>query len=150
MSIKRFIPLLAALCAALLVAAVAVAALPGKAQYSGQTSDNSTIRLRLSGNGKRVAKLRVYYKVTCSDGHSHTTYTDVLNLRLGRGGKFAGKGSYIGSGDGSKNSFKVAGTVTTKKAKGSFALTASGKDPTTGSAVNCKTGSLTWSAARKG
>lgn len=150
MQLKRLPPIAAVLATALLVSSVALAALPGKAQYSGQTSDHSTVRLRLSNSGKRVAKLRIYYAVNCNDGKSHTTYTDVLNLRLAKNGAFAGKGSYIGSGDGSKNKFKIAGKVTTKKATGTFSLTASGTDPTTGQTVDCKTGSLTWSAVRKG
>jgi hypothetical protein len=150
MTVNRFIPILGALCAALLASSVAIAALPGKAQYSGQTSDSSTVRLRLSSSGKRVAKMRIYYKVTCDDGRNHTTYTDILNLRLGRTGKFAGKGTYTGSGDGSKNRFKVAGAVTKKNAKGSFSLTASGTDPTTARTVNCRTAALSWSALRKG
>jgi hypothetical protein len=149
MSKTRFIPVVAALCAALLMASPAIAALPHKARYSGQTSDNSTVRLRISNDGKRVAKLRIFYKVTCDDGRTNTTFTDVLNLRVHKHGKFAGQGTYTGSGDGSKNSFKVAGTVSKKKATGSFSLTATGTDQQTGKTISCQTGPLTWSALRK-
>jgi hypothetical protein len=88
--------------------------------------------------------MRIHYTVTCNDGKDRKpTYTDVLDARLKKDGTFSGSGSYEGSQGHDLNRFKVAGTVTKRRAHGTFSLTSSAGD------VRCKTGKLTWSAKRQ-
>jgi hypothetical protein len=145
---------LTALMAAALVALVAVplavgAALPGGAKYAGTTDDNHAVTVRLSGDAKRVKRLRINYTVTCDDGHSGDTYTDVLNAKVRSDHSFRASGMYTGSGDGSQNVFKTTGKVFARRASGTFSLTATSKPDANGTVLKCKTGKLTWSAKRQ-
>ena len=117
-------------------------ALPGGARYLGKTDTGRAVSVRLNGDASRVKRMRIHYDVTCDNGHAAQTYTDILNPRVHKDGTFKASGTYTGSGDGSKNDFKVAGKITSKKATGTFSLTA------TTSTVHCKTGKLTWTANR--
>jgi hypothetical protein len=119
-------------------------ALPGGARYLGETDDGGAVSLRLSGDAKHVKRMRIHYTVTCNDGQERKpTYTDILDARLGKGGKFSGSGSYQGSIGKDTNTFKVSGKVTAKTAHGTFSLTSTAGD------VRCKTGKLAWSAKRQ-
>src|SRR3954468_5057662 len=111
-------------CTTLPVAALAVlvavplalaAALPGGGKYAGKTDDAQSVTLRLTSDAKRVKKMRIHYTVTCNDGRSGDTYTDILNPRIRSDHTFRGSGTYKGSGDGSENVFKVTGKVSAKK-----------------------------------
>jgi hypothetical protein len=125
------------------------AALKGGARYVGKTVDGAPVQLRLTGNAMRVSKMRINYKVTCDNGGSGDTYTDILNARVRSDHSFAAAGKYTGASDGSVNRFKVAGKLSARKASGTFTLTATGKEAATGAKVVCKTGPLRWSATRK-
>jgi hypothetical protein len=141
LTIARSIALSAALFALL---AGAADALPGGARYVGDTDDGGAVFLRLNANATRVKRMRIHYTVTCNDGKDRKpTYTDVLDARLKKDGTFSGSGSYEGSQGHDLNRFKVAGTVTKRRAHGTFSLTSSAGD------VRCKTGKLTWSAKRQ-
>jgi hypothetical protein len=122
------------------------APLPGGGKYVGQTSDGGPVLVRLTGDAKRVKRMRISYTVTCDDGRSGDTYTDILNPRVRSDHTFVASGTYTGSGDGSQNVFKVAGKLYAKKAKGTFSLTAT--STVNGATVHCNTGKLTWSAKR--
>lgn len=144
---------LTALPAATLAALVAVpialgAALAGGATYVGKTADGAVVRLRLTSTAKRVAKMRIHYAVTCDNGSSGNTYTDILNASVGADRSFAASGKYTGASDGSVNRFKVAGKLSATKATGTFQLTATGTTSGTGAKVVCKTGIVRWSAPR--
>jgi hypothetical protein len=145
--IHRFIALAAAALAVLACASMAAAAkLQGGTRYAGTTSQHKPVQLRLSGNAERITSLLIHYRVTCDSGPSGTTYTKVVNIRVRKSGKFAAKGSYKGSGDGSTNVFKVAGSISRKRARGHFSLTRS--DELSGETVHCKSGRLSWRAPR--
>jgi hypothetical protein len=139
----RLIAILAAL-ATLVCAAAAFAAGLSKAQYTGTTSDNTAVRLRLSGDGKRVAKLRIFYTVNCDNGQAHKTFTDIFNLGIGKHKAFSGSGNYTGQQDGSRNNFKISGRVGASSAKGRFSLKATDAANT----VHCNTGTVSWTADR--
>jgi hypothetical protein len=129
--------------AAFAVFAGAAIALPGSARYVGKTSDGSTVSVRLSGDAKRVKRIRIHYTVTCNDGKPRDpTYTDILEVRVKSDGSFKASGSYQGSLNNDTNRFKVAGKLKARKAQGTFSLTS------TTSTASCKTGKLTWSAKR--
>ncbi len=150
MKIARFTALFAAALAVLVAVPITVfAALPGGAKYAGKTDDGGAVTLRLTGDAKRVKKMRIHYTVTCNDGRSGDTYTDILNPRIRSDNTFHGSGTYKGSGDGSDNAFKVSGTVSKRKASGTFSLTATSDAGAQGSRLRCKTGKLTWSAKRQ-
>jgi hypothetical protein len=150
LTIARFTALLAAALAVVLAVPLAVsAALPGGAKYVGQTNDGQGVLVRLTGDAKHVKRMRIHYTVTCDDQRSGDTYTDILNLRVRSDNTFRGAGMYTGSGDGSENKFKVTGKLTSKKANGTFSLTATGTPPGSQGTVHCKTGKLTWQATRQ-
>jgi hypothetical protein len=141
------------LCIAALAVLVAVpvalgAALKGGAKYAGKTVDGAAVQLRLTSNAQRVAKMRIKYTVTCDNGGSGKTYTDILNARVRASHAFSAAGKYTGASDGSVNRFKVAGKLTPAKASGTFSLTATGTTKDTGAKVVCKTGQLRWTAKR--
>jgi hypothetical protein len=149
LKIARFTALLAAALAVLLAVPFAFAgSLPGGAVYSGKTDDGRSVSLRLTSDAKRVKRMRIRYEVTCNDGRSGTTYTDILNPRIRSDHTFKGSGTYQGSGDGSTNKFHVAGKISKRKASGTFSLTAT-SEPDQGPTLKCKTGSLTWKAKRQ-
>ena len=150
MTIARFTALLAAALAVLVAVPFALAAaLPGGAKYAGKTDDEQVVTLKLTSDAKRVKKMRIHYTVTCNDGRSGDTYTDILNPRIRSDHTFRGSGTYTGSGDGSENKFKVAGTISKRKASGTFSLTATSDSATQGETLRCKTGKLTWTAKRR-
>ena len=149
MKIARFTALLVAALAVLVAAPLAVsAALTGGASYAGKTDDGRSVSLRLTSDAKRVKKMRIRYEVTCDDGRSGTTYTNILNPKIRSDRTFRGSGTYKGSSDDSENTFHVAGTISKRKASGTFSLTAT-SDAGDGTTLRCKTGKLTWSAKRK-
>jgi|SRR5436190_1209963 len=141
--------LLPVLVASLGIAApAALAALPGGAKYGGTTSDGTAVTLKLSGDGSRVKRMRIYYTVDCSNGQSGKTYTNISGARIHKNHAFSASGTYTGSTDGSKNTFHVSGKVWTKTAHGKFSLKATGK-ASDGKKLTCTTGKLTWSAKRQ-
>jgi hypothetical protein len=150
LTIARLTALIAAALVALVVVPFAVAAaLPGGAKYAGKSDDDHAVTLRLSGDAKRVKRLRVNYTVTCDDGQSGDTYTDILNAKVRSDHSFRASGMYTGSGDGSENVFKATGKLSARKATGTFSLTATSKPDDAGNVVKCKTGKLTWSVKRQ-
>jgi hypothetical protein len=150
LKIARFTALLTAALAVLVGVPIAVAAaLPGGAKYGGKTADGQAVTLRLTSDGKRVKRMRIHYTVTCNDGRSGDTYTDVLNPRVRSDNSFRGSGTYMGSGDGSENVFKVTGQLSARKASGTFSLTATSASSDQGEPLRCKTGKLNWSAKRQ-
>jgi hypothetical protein len=139
----------AALVALSIGAPVALAAAPvGRAKYLGKTSDGNVLTLKLNGGASRIKRMRIHYTFDCDNGHSGKTYTDILGPRVRSDHSFSASGKYVGSGDGSQNTFKVSGVVLRNKAHGKFSLKATGT-AADGSAVSCKTGKLTWSAKRQ-
>jgi hypothetical protein len=150
LTIARFTALLATALAVVVAVPLAVAAtLPGGAKYAGKTADGQAVTLRLTSDGKRVKRMRIHYTVTCNDGRSGDTYTDVLNPRVRSDHSFRGSGTYKGSGDGSENVFKVTGQLSARKATGTFTLTATSAQNSQGETLRCKTGKLSWSAKRQ-
>jgi hypothetical protein len=148
LKIARFTALLtAALAVFVVVPLVAVAALTGGARYAGKTDDGHSVTLRLTSDAKRVKRMRIHYVVNCDDGRTGGTYTDILNPRIRSDNSFKGSGTYEGSGDGSTNKFHVAGTISKRRAKGTFSLTAT-SDGDQGGTLRCKTGKITWTAKR--
>jgi hypothetical protein len=148
LKIARLTALLAAALAVLVAVPLSFgAALPGGAKYSGKTDDGRSLSLKLSSDAKLVKRMRINYEVTCNDGRSGRTYTDILNAKVRSDHSFRGSGSYKGSGDGSINKFKVAGTISKRKASGTFSLTAT-SETDEGDTLRCKTGQLTWTAKR--
>ena len=149
LKIARFTALIVAALAVSLAVPLGVAlALQGGTKYAGKTADGHAVTLRLTSDGTRVKKMRIHYLVSCSDGRSGNTYTDILNPRVKKDGSFKGAGTYRGTGDGSDNSFHVAGTITKRKASGTFSLTATsaaGQGPE----LRCRSGRVTWSAKRQ-
>jgi hypothetical protein len=133
------------LCAA--VPAAMAAGLTGGARYSGKTSAGDAVTLKLNGKASRVKKLRIYYTLKCNDGQMSYTYTDVFGARLRSDHGFSASGTYTGSTDGSKNTFKLSGKVRPSKARGKFSLTMTRK--LGGTKLRCKSGKLTWSAKRR-
>ena len=141
--------LVTALVALFAAAPVALAAaLPGRAKYVGTTSDDNVLTLKLNGDASHIKRMRIHYTVTCDDGRSGETYTDILGPRVRKDHSFSASGSYTGSGDGSQNTFKVSGNLSAGKAHGKFFLKATGM-ASDGSTLHCKTARLTWSAKRQ-
>jgi hypothetical protein len=150
LTIARLTALAVAALAVLVAVPFAVAAaLPGGAKYVGKTDDAGAVTLRLNADANRVKRMRIHYEVTCNDGRSGKTYTDILNPKIRRDNTFRGSGTYKGSGDGSENVFKVAGKVSARKASGTFSLVATSDSDTEGDELRCKTGRLTWKATRQ-
>jgi stress response protein SCP2 len=142
-------PVAAAFAALLVAAPIALAAAPvGRAKYVGKTNDGSVLTVKLNGDASRVKRMRIHYTITCDDGRSGQTYTDILGARVRKDHTFAAHGTYTGSGDGSQNAFKVSGALARNRAHGKFSLTATGT-ATDGTPLHCKTGKLTWSAKRQ-
>jgi hypothetical protein len=144
---RRRHPIPAALAVLAIAAPAAIAALPGGAKYVGTTSDGSAVTVKLSGDAKQVKRLRIHYRVKCSDGGTAQTYTDVLGPRVHKDRTFSASGTYTGSSDGSKNTFHLSGKLSASRAHGKFSLTSTSKGG--GKKVTCKTGKLTWSAKRQ-
>jgi hypothetical protein len=137
--------------AASLVLCVAVptataAGLHGGARYSGKTSAGEAVTLKLNGKATRVKKLRIYYTLKCNDDRMSYTYTDVFGARLRKDHGFSASGTYTGSTDGSRNSFKLSGKVRANRARGKFSLTMTRKIG--GAKLKCRSGKLSWSAKR--
>jgi hypothetical protein len=143
---RHLIPLVAATAAA--VAPAALAALPGGAKYAGTTSDGNAVTLKLTGDGTRIKRMRISYQLSCDNGGSGVTYTEVRGAQIHKNHGFSVSGTYTGSKDGSKNKFSVSGKVWNKTAHGKFSLNSTVK-ASGGGKVKCKTGKLTWSAARQ-
>src|SRR3954467_5850212 len=122
---RHLIP--AAIAALALTAPVALAALPGGAKYAGTTSDGSAVTLKLASDGKRVKRMRIHYDLSCNDGRSAHTYTDILGPHVHKDRSFTASGSYTGTQDGSKNTFHVSGKLSAAKAHGKFSLKARGR-----------------------
>jgi hypothetical protein len=124
-----------------LMATAAPALAVSLTRYAGETSQGTSISLRLSP-GRRVA-LRIYYRVSCNDGRpQRMTYTNISGARIVRG-RFGAAGVYKGSVDGSRNEYRIGGNVTSTGARGTFSLTA-----TTRHHVRCSSGRLSWVAQR--
>ena len=143
---RHLIPVVAASLA--VAAPAALAALPGGAKYTGTTSDNYPVMLKLNGDGTRIKRMRISYHVDCGKGRGTDTYTDIRGAQIHKNHGFSASGTYTGSKDGSKNKFSVSGKVWNKTAHGKFSLTATGT-ASDGSKLKCKTGQLTWSAKRQ-
>jgi hypothetical protein len=136
----------AALAALAFAAAPALAALPGGAKYSGTTSDGNPVVVKLTGDAKYVKRMRITYDLKCAGGGTAHSYTDVLGVRIKKDRTFSRSGTYTGSSDGSKNSFRLSGKLSATTAHGKFSLTStvkSGKKK-----IRCETGKLSWSAKR--
>jgi hypothetical protein len=135
-----------------ILAAVPVAAgakLAGGAGYAGKTADGRDVHLRLSGNARRVARLRIDYKLRCDDGRSGATYTVIMNARLrGKRHSFSAHGRYTGSADHSRNTFRVEGRVSRRSARGTFSLVNVAKSSDGTDGAKCSSGRLRWHAAR--
>jgi hypothetical protein len=150
LTLARSTPLCLAALAVLAGVPMAFAAkLDGGARYAGQTADGGSVQLRLTGDAKRVASMRIHYTMRCGTGHTES-YTDILNAPVRGGKKFTSKGSYTGTSDRSLNRFKVHGALSRQKASGTFSLVYTGKANAKGGSVTCKTGRLRWHAARTG
>ena len=144
---------LSLLCVAAIMALLAVpialgAGLPRGARYVGKTDQGAAVALRLTRDAKRVKRMRIHYTVTCDNGRSGATYTDILNARVRKDHSFRATGTYKGSGDGSENKFAVSGRLTARRARGSFTLTATGVPQGGAEPVHCMTGKLLWHARR--
>jgi hypothetical protein len=128
----------------------ALANLPGGARYAGSATGGRPVLMRLSPNGQSVTSLRIKYAAYCDDfspPRKTVTYTQIMNIPLQASGAFKASGTYKGSVDQSTNKFTVAGTVSARKARGTFSLT--GTSPRSDGAVTrCKTGAVHWHAAR--
>jgi hypothetical protein len=144
---RRTATCIAAIAALTAVPVAAAAKLEGGAQYAGATSDGGAVQLRLSGNGRLVARMRIHYTVRCDNDRTGTTYTTIINVRIRHATAFSGRGSYTGAADKSLNKFKVSGALTKRHASGTFSLVATGPAGT-GDTVTCKTGRLRWHASR--
>jgi hypothetical protein len=131
-------------------AAVAVAAkVPRGAQYAGKTDEGLDVALRASKSGLRVARLRINYRVSCDNGAQGTPSTDVFDMRIGRGGGFGYRGSYIGRVDHSRNRVVLRGKIGAQAASGTFALSAVGKPRGSAKPVRCHTKTVSWQATRE-
>lgn len=144
-----------ALCLAALAVLISVpvafgAKLVGGARYSGQATGGGEVTLRLSGTGRRVARMRIHYMLRCDNGRVEKSYTDILNARIRDGGKFSSRGTYTGTRDQSLNKFTVHGVLSRRSAKGTFSLNYEGGADAKGASVTCKTGALRWHASRGG
>jgi hypothetical protein len=112
----------------------------GGERYAGKTSEALGVGLRISGNGRYVARMHVSYDVTCSDGARGARRTDLLDLRIDRHGRFGFEGSYTVRADKSKNRVRMHGTVSRRRASGSFVVNAKRKK------VRCHSGRIVWHA----
>src|SRR6476660_1873362 len=136
----------AAIAALLVTAPIALAGAPiGLAKYVEKTSDGNVLTVKLNGDASRIKRMRIRYTVTCDDGRSGQTYTDIVGAKVRKDRSFSAHGTYTGSGDGSQNTFQVSGALARNKASGKFSLTATSL-ASDGSTIHCKTGKLTWSA----
>lgn len=120
---------------------VALASMPARgARYSGKTSEGLRVGLRVSGDGRYVAHMQIRYRVTCAGGATGTPSTELFDLRLDRHGRFRFRGTYTGRVDGSKNHVHLRGSVSRRRATGSFSLTAKRKK------LHCHSGRVAWHA----
>src|SRR3954454_16878904 len=124
---RRRHPIPAALAVLAIAAPAAIAALPGGAKYVGTTSDGSVVAVKLSGDAKQVKRLRIHYRVKCSDGGTAQTYTDVLGPRVPTDPPFSPPGAYRGSSDDSKNTSRLWGKPSASRAHAKFSLTSTVK-----------------------
>jgi hypothetical protein len=126
---------------ALVVAAAAFAAMPaGGARYAGRTSEHLRVTLRVSGDGAYVAHMRIRFRVKCDDGARGRPSTDLADLRIDRHGGFEFDGTYTGKVDRSRNHVRLQGTISARRASGTFKLTAKRKK------VRCHSARITWHA----
>jgi len=137
----------AALAVLVAVPAVVVGAkLPRGAHYVGKTARGGEVTMRLSGDARRVARLRIDYELKCDDGNSGETYTVILGARVrGKRHTFRAHGRYRGSRDDSLNEFHLAGRVSRRGARGTFSLVNESSDDD----VTCTSGKLRWRATRR-
>jgi hypothetical protein len=141
-----------ALCVAVIAAIGAVPAasamkLPARAKYVGKTSQGASVQLRLSHDAKRIARMRIHYKLRCDNKSTVETYTVINNPRVRAKRHFGAAGTYTGTSDKSKNKFKVTGTLTRRRAHGTFSLNSVVKRAD-GRRVHCQTGDVRWHARR--
>ena len=115
------------------------------AEFSDETSQVTAFEYRTSANGRRIRRLRIHYNVTCENGVTRETYTDVFDVPLRRNGRFRARGRYTGTADQSQNRFMVTGRVLRRRSSGRFTLTATAADRE----LDCRTGELTWTATRE-
>jgi hypothetical protein len=146
LTLARITLFVAAALAVLVAVPVALGArLSGGTQYIGETARGEDVTLRLSGDARRVARLRIHYELKCSNGDSGKTYTVIMNARLrGERHTFRATGRYTGSRDGSTNRFTVEGRVSRRGARGTFSLVNTQDED-----VRCRTGKLRWRAVRR-
>jgi hypothetical protein len=122
------------------------AKLSGGAHYSGHTSQGSAVRLTLTRDGRRVARLRIDYTMKCDNDRKIDTYTVITRARLsGTRHVLRGHGHYT-AGDDSHNEFHFNGRVSRRRASGTFSLVYDGRGD---ESMTCRTGKLKWSASRQ-
>lgn len=144
-----FTGIAALLAAALLaMAAPAAARVPAGAHYAGETEEGHRVALRVSDDGRYVARLRIVYDVTCDNGAEGTPSTTVFDVPIRRRGRFSYKGTYTGREDGSRNRVTLSGRVRRTVARGTFVLRATGTPEGSDEKVHCRSQEVSWRAER--
>jgi hypothetical protein len=145
---KRYRAIVVAACAVALVGAGGASArLIGHARYVGKTEEGLSVTLTLTHDARRVARMRIVYRVSCDNGAQGQPSTNLFNLRINRRGRFRYRGSYIGSVDHSSNHLDVRGRVTARAASGTFTLSAVGEE--SGATVTCRSQAVDFHVPRK-
>lgn len=149
-AVRKRVPIIvvATAVASLALVGGSVAKVPGGARYSGKTDAGMDVVLRTSRNGSKIARVVIYYRVTCDDNTSTDTYTYILNIPIAARGRFNSSNSYVGSSDHSMNRFKLRGRVGSTRAGGTFSVTVDRKAVGTAGQVRCQSGSVAWTAGR--
>ena len=120
----------------------------GAVRYVGKKHGKVVVSLRVAPASAMVTRMTIRYRVTCDNGGSATRSTQLTNLRINHSGHVAFHGSYKGTQDGSTNHVTLRGTVTRKRAVGTFKLKAVGVDAASGGRVRCHSATVRWRAKR--
>jgi hypothetical protein len=129
------------------VVAAATVAIPAawaasSLRYATAKDATTKVSLRVTHDRRLVTRMTISYRVSCDNGGSATRSTLLRRLPVTRSGRFAFSGSYVGSQDGSDNHVRLHGTVTRKRASGTFKLRA------TKGSLHCQSKTVHWRAHR--
>ena len=139
----------------LLAAPVAASGSPGKtragAVLGGFTAQNFAVVLEMNKSQKRITQIGLGIRMTCTSGGGFTVPDRYTGLKVSKKGRFGTSFTDITrNADGTTTDFagSIAGSINKArtKAKGTWSLTATDRDPAGAVTDTCEAANITWSA----